>query len=493
MSRNKKTRKGEIRALAKKLGKGNRGAANVLARNKAAHEIITPIELQAVDYQGHIYAPEQIVQATRALIAKRPESHIFTAEVNSLKADGSDLVGPNGEVAEIDLVEVTFKEHRTDWYFDGAIAFIDGELWDGPTRVDASFLKTDEGKARLTKSILGSFDRWFVEQLRFFEVKRGFQNGTNLVVVVTLAIKDDQERDFIARSLALQKANTLASIEMSKGALNVDDATGPKRAAIAAAREALEQVKAAAVRDRQVALVKRAEGHEKTWRLWEESLDRIESRKTLRKRIAASNPSRSAADAMASIVDRMTSFSKAMRPPGGAMRGADAMLGATRSLTAAVEASRPRSALEAVRAIDTLGAARLADPLAAARSVMEPFQKLNKMVLPLEIPKTAAEKVLEQMESISSIGRLHTEGLGVKTEDLLTKIDKHISPFEKVGAIADSVGKLGGLGAFEKIGRNGLLEKIDTRTVGEMGLLKKVGEVHPELFEDKDEDDGREE
>lgn len=214
--------------------------------------------------KGEVYVLSQIVEAAHDLLERRPQTRIFTTSVNSLKIV-DDRVGLNGEVAQVPLVDVEFVEDRPgQWYFDGEIAFIVGELYDGAKPVGGKTFETKEGRARLAAIIVESMDPWFRSILGHFSVRSGVQRGDNLIFEVSLSVIDKQEEAFGELVLALQHADGGVSLQRT-------------RTAIAKAREALARVQDAAETPRQIKLAKRALGHEEHWKRIEESLTRIEA------------------------------------------------------------------------------------------------------------------------------------------------------------------------------------------------------------------------
>ena len=214
--------------------------------------------------KGAIYALSQIVQAAHRVLEKRPQTRIFTTAVGSRK-DVDDRVGLNGEVARVPLVDVTFVEDRpSQWYFDGEIAFLDGDLDDGVNPVPAEVFGTKEGRDRLAQVIVDSMDPSLVSVLGHLSVRSGVQRGDNLILRVSLSVIDKQEEAFGELVLALEQAAARASLQMTRGA-------------IATAREALARVQEAAETPRQKKLAKRALGHEVHWKRVEESLTRMEA------------------------------------------------------------------------------------------------------------------------------------------------------------------------------------------------------------------------
>ena len=214
--------------------------------------------------KGAIYVLSQIVQAAHRLLERRPQTRIFITAVNSLK-DVDDRIGVNGEVALVPLVDVRFVEDRpSQWYFDGEIAFILGDLYDRPKRVGAETFETKERRDRLAEIIVESMDPWFRSVLGHFSVRSGVQRGDNLIAKISLSVIDKQEQAFGELVVALQKTDGQVSLQMA-------------RAAIAAAREALAHVQDAAETPRQKKLAKRALGHEEHWKRIEKSLTRMEA------------------------------------------------------------------------------------------------------------------------------------------------------------------------------------------------------------------------
>lgn len=269
-----------VTAAAEKTGKR---AAHIPNREQRARELEPVAESPPSPElpRGPIYILPQVYEGARRLFERRPETPSFTTSVNSYKLV-DDRIGPNGEVAMVPLLDITFVEDTpAHWWFDNALAFIDGELYDGPRPVQAVLLDTEQGRKRLSEIIVAqirSEQPWFAEKLTHFRVKSGFQRGDNLIVVVSLALVDEQEKEFGEIVQALQEAEGQASIAMATAALTPGSKTPPIRRAIALARIALASVQAAAETDRQKALAQRALGYEKKWRRDEESLDRIEAR-----------------------------------------------------------------------------------------------------------------------------------------------------------------------------------------------------------------------
>jgi hypothetical protein len=206
----------------------------------------------------------QIVRAARRLLERRPDTRVFTTAVNSLKLV-DDRIGVNGEVALVPLVDVRFVEdHPSQWYFDGEVAFILGDLYDGPRRVGAEAFETNEARDRLAEIIVETMDPWLRSVLGHFSVSGGIQRGDNLIAKVSLSVIDKQDEAFGELVRALQHADGQVSLQRT-------------RAAIAAAREALARVEKAAETSRQKRLAKRALGYEEHWKRIEESLTRIEA------------------------------------------------------------------------------------------------------------------------------------------------------------------------------------------------------------------------
>jgi hypothetical protein len=233
-------------------------------------------------YSGPAYMLEMIYEAAEDLFARRPETHRFAASVYSRKSIDVE-VKPGRPVALIPEIDVTFTADGARWWFDGSIAFIVGELRDGNRPVSHDTFATESGRERLARIIVEQINQenpGFAEKLVHFKVKSGFQRANNLIALVSLALIDRQEHDFGALAIALQKADGQISIQTSRVALGLDD-LDPRaaRESIAAARELLAKVLAAAETPRQKRLAERVGGYERHWRSWEESLARIETRR----------------------------------------------------------------------------------------------------------------------------------------------------------------------------------------------------------------------
>lgn len=286
MSRNK-TRKPQIRSIMEATGKRARGAANILNREQAARlrAAAAPTKDHPVADGTPVFVLDHVYEGAERLFQRRPEGRVFTTSLFSLQ-EPNDSIGPNGEVHDVPLLEIRFvQDTPAHWWFDGLIAFIENEVYDGNRPASAGLLGTAGGRSHLASLITNRIRRdrpELAKRLTLLVVKSGHQRGDNLVVRVSLAFVDPQERDFGDLLVALQRADTLASIEMSKGGLNLDLDTVPKREAIAAARAALALLERAAETPQQKAAAVRARGHERTWRLWEESLERIEARRKSR-------------------------------------------------------------------------------------------------------------------------------------------------------------------------------------------------------------------
>ncbi len=169
--------------------------------------------------KGEIYDLSQIVQAAQKLLRQRPQTRIFTTTVNS-KKDVDDRIGVNGDVAQVPLVDVQFVEDRaSQWYFDGEIVHIVGDLYDGRNRVGGEIFETKEGRARLAEIIVETMDPWLRSVLGHFSVKSGVQRGDNLIANVSLSIIDKQEEAFGELVDALQQADSQVSLHMTRSAI----------------------------------------------------------------------------------------------------------------------------------------------------------------------------------------------------------------------------------------------------------------------------------
>jgi hypothetical protein len=270
-------RKQQIRSIAEKMGKRPRGAANILNRIEASRLGANESNSSS---SGFAYMLRHLYEGALQLFEHRPEAHEFVASVYSRERVDTRVM-TNGEIATVPLVDITFVENRpAHWWFEGAVAFIEGELYDGEEPVRSQLLETEEGRIRIGEIIVAhirSEQAWFAERLTQFQVKSGSQRQDNLIVVVSLELIDEEENKFVALVSAFQHAEAEASIAIAKGALDIERGTTHRRTAIATARASLALVVDGAETPQQKALAERCMALEETWKRDEESLDRIEA------------------------------------------------------------------------------------------------------------------------------------------------------------------------------------------------------------------------
>ncbi len=212
--------------------------------------------------KGEIYALSQIAEAVDQLFEARPQTRVFTTQVGSLKAVDA-RVDVSEQVALIPLVDVQLIEDAPGrWDFVGDVAFIVGELYDGPNLLDGKAFETKEGRDRFARAVEASLHPRLGSVLEHLSIRSGTQRGENLIATVSLTLIDERDDAFFHLVDALQEADHAVSTQRSKSSIEH-------------ARAALAQVQHAAETPRQVKIADRALRYEERWKRFEETVVRM--------------------------------------------------------------------------------------------------------------------------------------------------------------------------------------------------------------------------
>jgi hypothetical protein len=219
---------------------------------------------------------KQLYEAAEDILHEHPEGPSFLASVLAYSL-------PDRSTPFVPMVPTTAMKFMHDaprWYFDGWLAFVDGELYEGDRPVKEDMLSTVAGRTRLADILVQQIKAeapWLKTRLKSFEVKRGYAYANNLRVEVALSFVDEQVETFINLLQDLENAHAKVMTEGAKGATSLTWSTAAQRTTIDEARQVLAKLETAAVTKSQKELVRNARSRfERTWTRWEGSLTRVE-------------------------------------------------------------------------------------------------------------------------------------------------------------------------------------------------------------------------
>jgi len=183
------------RALAEKLDVPMRTAANIIRKSVAIRT--NPTQSPTSEYEGPIYIWAHVAEAVAELFDGKPTTPRYTAQVWSRERLDSEVKWDRA-IPEVPLVGVTLMkaEGSAVWVFEGGIAFVKGELYDGDRRLDHTDLETEQSRERLRQAMLRdlrSDHPWLFGQMIELRINDGFsrregENEENLIVVVTMKL-----------------------------------------------------------------------------------------------------------------------------------------------------------------------------------------------------------------------------------------------------------------------------------------------------------------
>jgi hypothetical protein len=139
----------------------------------------------------HVFMLKQLYEAAEDILHEHPEGPSFLATVLAYTL-------PDRSTPFVPMVPTTAMKFMNDaprWYFDGWLAFVDGELYEGNRPVREDMLSTVAGRTRLADILVKQIEGeapWLRMRLKSFEVKRGYAYANNLRVEVALSFVDRQ-------------------------------------------------------------------------------------------------------------------------------------------------------------------------------------------------------------------------------------------------------------------------------------------------------------